>query len=196
MNYHFARRRADRIVEILSPFVSRIDIAGSIRRLKPTVKDIEICCIPKTEFVNTDLFGAGHHVRVKEFAAAIKQFEKSVIKGNPDGRYMQIVLIGSEDMKLDLFMPQESDYYRQLAIRTGSADYSHQILAVAWQKLGWVGTSDGLRKSYQCIRKAESGKPKWVCTHPNPELPPIWNSEQELFHWLNLDYLEPQFRNV
>lgn len=33
----------------LQPFCEKINIAGSLRRLKPLVKDIEIICVPKVE---------------------------------------------------------------------------------------------------------------------------------------------------
>ena len=37
----------ERLVSILAPFCERIEIAGSLRRLKPEVGDIELVVIPK-----------------------------------------------------------------------------------------------------------------------------------------------------
>ena len=45
------------IVELLKPYCERIEIAGSIRREKPMVKDIELVMIPKFEAGQADLFG-------------------------------------------------------------------------------------------------------------------------------------------
>jgi DNA polymerase/3'-5' exonuclease PolX len=45
---------AGRIVEALRPYCERIEIAGSLRREKPMVGDIEIVAIPRRP---VDLFG-------------------------------------------------------------------------------------------------------------------------------------------
>ena len=42
------------VLESLSPYCKVIDIAGSVRREKPEVKDIEIICVPKV--IISDLF--------------------------------------------------------------------------------------------------------------------------------------------
>ncbi|GAF93472.1 unnamed protein product, partial [marine sediment metagenome] len=46
MIYEEAKQIADKYVELLRPMAKRIEIAGSIRREKPFVGDIEICMIP------------------------------------------------------------------------------------------------------------------------------------------------------
>lgn len=81
-----------------------------------------------------------------------------------------------DNVKIDLFMPLEHDYYRQLAIRTGSAEYSKKI-ASAWVKKGYVGTSKGL----QLVSKIHN------------EIP-TWKSEREFIEWLGMDYLHPTER--
>ncbi len=43
-----ARRIAEQLVESMQPYCERVMIAGSIRRGKPEVKDIEVCAIPRT----------------------------------------------------------------------------------------------------------------------------------------------------
>lgn len=52
-----AEALAAEIIELLRPACERIEIAGSIRRRKPEVRDIEIVAIPRIETVPTDLFG-------------------------------------------------------------------------------------------------------------------------------------------
>ena len=49
---------AERLVEQLRPYCERIQIAGSIRRRKWAVGDIELLCIPKyrTELRSVDMF--------------------------------------------------------------------------------------------------------------------------------------------
>lgn len=47
MQYLEAKKIADDVLEQIRPHCFRAEIAGSIRRLKPEVKDIEIVAIPK-----------------------------------------------------------------------------------------------------------------------------------------------------
>lgn len=186
-----AQKIADRIVMLLQPYCDIIHIAGSIRREKRAVKDIEIVCLPKSEEVQINLLET-KLMRVKGFHAALQIMIESHVKGNSEGRYMQVVLKGG--YTLDLFMPQRSDYYRQLAIRTGSADYSNLVIAHAWKRLGWCGTHDGLRLQSEC-QKNEKTK-NWKCTAATPTLPPVWSSEQEFFTWLGVNYVHPSLREV
>jgi DNA polymerase/3'-5' exonuclease PolX len=191
MEYKQAKIIADRIYELYEPHCELLHIAGSIRRKKADVKDIEIVCLPKREFTGTDLFGDGAWKVNAGFAHATMLMVDHVIKGKIDGRYMQTVLKGG--MKMDLFLPQRSDYYRQLAIRTGSADYSAKVIATTWKKMGWCGTKDGLRRISDCML-TNSGV--WVIQKQDGRLPPIWNSEEEFFNWLGIDFIKPEKRNI
>lgn len=194
MNYFKAKSIADRIFELLSPHCEVIHIAGSIRREKSDVKDIEICCIPKEKFVTTDLFGGGNNIRIPEFKETIDSITAETIKGNVNlGRYVQLILKGGDELALDLFMPEKNDYYRQFAIRTGSAEYSHKIIAGGWMKQGWCGSDLGLREMKDCVQQADKS---WKCLRPNGILPPIWKSEQEFFDWIKMPLLPPRLRNV
>ena len=94
---------------------------------------------------------------------------------------------------LDLFMPESRDYYRQYAIRTGSADYSFKVLAAGWRRKGWCGTPDGLRRVRDC---KEVKKSVWKCINPQAELPPVWQSEHEFFDWIGVRWIKPSLRNV
>ena len=107
-------------------------------------------------------------------------------------------------INLDLFMPEEYDFYRQYAIRTGSADWVSRFLATGWRKAGWVGTDAGLRRIEECENINEGKldghgvrmKPKWKCVVNSPTRPPFWKSEEEFFSFINLEYIEPKYRNV
>jgi DNA polymerase/3'-5' exonuclease PolX len=188
--YHKAKRFADRIVQILSPHCSLIHIAGSVSREVLVVKDIEIVCLPKVQYVQSDLFGGGTWQRVEGFEKIVHSIIESVVKGNVEGRYMQAILKGG--ITMDLFMPQAFDYYRILAMRTGPADYSKNVIAAAWVAKGWCGTEDGLRRILDCTQ-TPSG---WKCWRPCPELPPAWLSEEDFFKWLGIPMLLPKARGV
>lgn len=193
--YAFAKKCADRIIELLQPHCEIINIAGSVRREKFYVKDIEVVCIPKKISVQTDLFGGIKEFIDPEFGSAIDLMKKEVVKGNVFGKYMQIVLIGN--IKLDLFMPSSEDYYRQFVIRTGSADFAHKVIANQWGKLGWVGTSQGLRRRKDCYPNTDKKTGKitsWAIQYPSGEKPPVWISEKDFFEWLGIRYIEPKYR--
>lgn len=196
MQLNRANAIAERIRDHLKPWTRRIDIAGSVRRRVADVGDIEIVAVPLEVPATKSLFGTVERwMHAPEFVQRVYDLGE-VIKGNPaDGRMVQIEIrntSGEFIIKCDLFMPQYDDYFRQLAIRTGSATYSGG-LARAWKANGWVGTPDGLRLRSQC---KELGEHRWQCVHERPTLPPVWKSEQEFFTWLGIHWMEPQQRNA
>lgn len=192
--YRRAKNTADRVMELLTPHCEVIHIAGSIRREKDFVKDIEIVCIPKKVFHAEDLFGGGKKVIAPGFVEAIDHMKEKTIKGNVTGRYMQMILKGGK--VLDLFMPVPNDYYRQFAIRTGSREYSNKVIATSWLALGWCGVSNvGLRRKSDCtFYKDKADKIVWKLINANGEKPPVWKSEKDFFEWLGVRWIEPRLR--
>lgn len=181
---------------LLKPHCDICKIAGSIRREKPEPKDIEIVCLPKM-VMGKNLFGEDTvKVRSQEFKNIVLGLG-IVEKGKVDGKYMQILL--PEGINLDLFMPDDFDFYRQFAIRTGSGDWTAKYIAGGWKSIGWCGSDVGLRMQSQCEgKKGPDGKTKWRFNVPKSEeiLPPHWKSEQEFFHWLKIRWIEPKYRNI
>lgn len=185
-------------VGLLAPHCDIIHIAGSCRRKKPEVKDIEIVCLPQNDIIwsQADMFSppTSKKQRKGEFGMAVDGLGRH-IKGNPYGKYMQIEL--PEGINLDLFMPDSFDYYRQYAIRTGSADYAAKVIATGWRKIGWCGSDAGLRKIADCTeKKGTDGKSTWKCVNPDAERPPAWQSEEEFFAWINVKWINPILRNL
>lgn len=140
MEIELARDIAYRWTLKLLPYTDRAEIAGSIRRQKPEVKDIEIVCIPKFESM-PDLFGVGVPVNM------LNRF----FEDNPDihlakngDRYKQIVL---EDIKIDLFIVlPPSQWGVQFLLRTGSAAYSKRFVTCkqyGGMLPGWLKCKDG-----------------------------------------------------
>ena len=131
-----AKKIADKYVEILKPYCLRIEIAGSIRREKPEVGDIELIAIVKD---------------IKKFSKEVNKLEK--VKGNPTGKYTQRIL--PEGIKLDLFMANIRNWGLIFAIRTGSARYSHEILTCGWVKRGYKSINGILTKNGREIEVRE-----------------------------------------
>lgn len=197
MQYNKAKDLAISICERLQPFCSRINIAGSVRRQKYEVKDIEIVCLPRyITATQEDLFGdvIVEPVISQNYIAVVKSLGR-IIKGKPDGKYMQIEL--RQRINLDLFTPDDFDYYRQYAIRTGSADYAQRTIAAGWKKKGWCGSDKGLRLMKDCVETKQSdGKSKWTCINPEAERPPVWQSEADFFSWLGIPLIMPKLRTI
>jgi DNA polymerase/3'-5' exonuclease PolX len=154
MKIEEAKKIAKKYLNLLKPYCWRIEIAGSIRREKSEVKDIEIVAIP------LDLVG---------FSNEVNKLEK--VKGNPTGKYTQRIL--PEGIKLDLFMANIRNWGLIFAIRTGSARYSHKILACGWVKRGYKSINGMLTKNGREIEVRE---------------------EKDLFNLIGVAYIQPNQR--
>lgn len=197
MNLKQASTIAVSVCERLKPFCSVIHIAGSIRRHKPDPKDIEIVCLPRyVTSTQESLFDEVITTPVisQNFVQVVNSLGR-ILKGKPDGKMMAIEL--PQRINLDLFMPDDFDYYRQLCIRTGSADYVRHTIAAGWKRKGWCGSDKGLRLIKDCIEHVQTdGKSKWECINHNAQRPSIWVSEMEFFEWLGITWIHPKQRSV
>lgn len=177
---------------LLQPYCEIIKIAGGIRRKKPFPHDIEIVVMPKKEIITTDLFDTKKEVRSMDFISVANRLG-DIVKGKAEEKMMQTML--PEKIMLDLFIPDDFDYYRQYAIRTGSKEYAQKVIASGWLKIGWCGSNMGLRKQSDCISKTMYGKNFWICTNALAEKPPVWDSEESFFRWLKVKWVKPELRN-
>jgi hypothetical protein len=109
----------------LAPYCDRIAIAGSVRRRRPMVGDLEMVCTPKV--ILTGLFG-DELITDPHCCAVVNQWP--AVKGKPEGKYTQRRL--PDGIMLDLFMADVENWGLIVASRTGSADLSRHILATGW----------------------------------------------------------------
>jgi DNA polymerase/3'-5' exonuclease PolX len=137
-----AKKIADSYVAVLRPSCDQIEIAGSIRRRRPEVKDIEIVCIPSIRMGG--LFN-DQPERIPSWYAFFDEVADNtwaIVKGNARGKYMQIDLT-PYGIKIDLFTATPENWGLIYAIRTGSAAYSHKVLATGWVRNGYKSV-DGM----------------------------------------------------
>lgn len=163
--YSEARKIAVATLEQLKPYCIRAEIAGSIRRKKSDCGDVEILAIPKPYSVG--LFES-------EIASVVNKWEK--VKGEMEygkTKYTQRIL--PSGIKLDLFFAEESNWGLVFAIRTGSADYSHKVLANAWVREGFKSEAGYLYREGQRYEVRE---------------------EKDLFRLIGVPYVEPEDRNL
>jgi DNA polymerase/3'-5' exonuclease PolX len=196
MLYEKAKQIAISAGTSLKQYCEIIHIAGSIRRRKWEIKDVELICIPRyTEQSFFDLFGAPIKTKIisTNFIAAVKSLGK-IVKGGFDGRYMQVNHRGT---MIDIFIPETHDFFRQYVIRTGSTDYIKNTIGKRWVEMGWCGTDQGLRRQSDCkLIIGAGGKKTWEIDKHNGDRPPAWESEKAFYEWLNLKYLHPRFRTI
>jgi DNA polymerase/3'-5' exonuclease PolX len=162
MEYSKAKKIADSVLQELKPHCERIEIAGSIRRKKANPNDIEIVAIPKP--YDVDLFESG-------IATVVNMWER--VKGTLPCKYTQRIL--PEGIKLDLFFATVENWGLIFAIRTGSAEFSHQKLAMEWVRQGYR-SKDGMLEKFG-------------------ELYPI-REERELFELLGIAWVDPVDRTI
>lgn len=160
--YATAYKIALEILEQLKPHCERIEIAGSVRRKKTEVGDIELVVIPKP--FETGLFQTG-------IANVVNQWQK--VKGELPCKYTQRIL--PSGIKLDLFIAEEGNWGSVFAIRTGSADYSHKVLANGWVRQGFKSDGGYLFRDGEKYEIRE---------------------EKDLFRLIGIPYVEPEYRNL
>lgn len=165
-----AQHIVSEIVRYLAPYCDRIAIAGSVRRQVPTVGDLEIVCIPKTVEQAASLFDT-ERVHHTEFVRRVERLGKP-IRGTATGKWMSIQ---GREIALDLFMCTRENWGYIYALRTGSADFSHRVLATGWVRRGYRGV-DG-----QLVR-VQTG-----------EIVPI-REERDLFRLIGMQYVQPEQR--
>lgn len=170
---------ASEIVEALRPYCHRVEVAGSIRRGRDWVNDIEIVAIPKSTVRQPDVdifgepFGKPTVVRAPGFLMVVDSVADPLVKGRPsDGRYLQ--MFTREGVKVDLFLCEPDTWGYIYAIRTGSADFM-RTLAARWVQLGFKGIEGRLTRF---------GKPV-----PTPE-------ERDLFDLLHMAVPLPHQREL
>ncbi len=119
-----AEKIAAAVVKRLSPYCQRIEVAGSVRRRKPTVADIDFVLIP------SDLWNLHHEIM------GMGQVRMS-------GNKIMRVMVGST--QVDIYVASEETFATLLLIRTGSAENNIRLATLA-KKRGWhlAASGDGL----------------------------------------------------
>lgn len=171
-----AKEKAAELLQLLKPACEKIDIAGSIRRDKPEVKDIEIVCHPKMAL---DLFG-----------------EPTIISGDLDYKLAELVNAGILQhsvkngqkyknfvvpplgIKLDLFIvTPPAQYGFILTLRTGPGGFSQKIVTRR--------NKGGLLPSHLKVKDGAIWDGNNVVPTP---------TEAAFFNLLEIDWIEPKQR--
>ena len=126
-----AQRLADFVVEHLKPYADRIEVAGSIRRKRPEVHDIDIVLIPH----GLPFIWPTYIERAMANIGATK------VKGGE--KLMQFAL---RNQQVDLYRASEEDWGMQLLRWTGSKEHNVKLCNRAISLGMKLAVSRGLEK--------------------------------------------------
>lgn len=164
------------LLEKLKPSCCRIELAGSLRRVTPTIGDIEIVCIPKTvpnlvgepcDYTEVDQTLDGWPIKFKKRGNRYKQFS---FQGKKSPYYIYVV---------DLFLATPENFGLIFMIRTGPAAFSRRM--VTSQEKG------GLMPNKYTPRDGRLWQAGQAINTPE---------EEDIFRLYDLDYIDPQQRGV
>lgn len=164
----------------LKPECERLIVAGSLRRGKAEVGDIEILYIPHTRVVADGLFDERVVSQVDELltqliARGLLEQRRTIAGAVTWGAKNKLARHVATGMPVDFFAADAANWFNYLVCRTGSAENNVRIAAAAkargwhWHPYG-TGFTD------------ERGRPVSV------------TSERDVFTLLELPYLEPHQR--
>jgi len=126
---------AAEVVEALRPGCERIEVAGSVRRRKAEVKDLEVVYIARMVEVRVDLFTtrpgpATEMVISRLVAEGFWRFDEDVRRNG--WKYKRMVHRAS-GLVVELFRAVEENWGLQLALRTGPAEFNHVLVSHTWE---------------------------------------------------------------
>jgi DNA polymerase/3'-5' exonuclease PolX len=167
---------------LLQPCCERVEIAGSLRRLRAEVNDIEFVAQPKMQ--PFDMLNARLADMVAHHWLYPGPASKNMKRPPMGPRYYRLAIPigGTEDrLQLDIFaVLPPADFGVIFTIRTGSAEFSHWLVTEALRK--GMKVQDG-----QLFRIHRDEQPWRFEKIPCPE-------EPDFFRALGIEYVHPSSR--
>lgn len=181
---------AERLIGRLEDCCTRIAVAGSIRRGKPDVGDVELVAIAKIERFSgglfddmgedVDLLDGRVHMMLDNDEMALRLSKIGQRAFGP--KYKRVIF---EGFPADLFVTQPAQWGLIYLIRTGPGEYSHQMVTPKNQY-----TRDGRRGLMPLHLQVRDG---WVTHRSTGEQYPTPEERDVYWHW-NLPFVEPGAR--
>ena len=156
---------ANQILGVLKPYCELVSIAGSIRRRRPWVNDIDIVLLPKR---GSDL---PLRNRVKRSTTVLREGDQLLSVRLNNG--VQLDLFLADQKTVDLFAPTPTNFGSLLLCRTGSKEHNIFLVEHA-KKIGLVwNPHHGVFRDGELIAS---------------------ETEQAVFQALQLPFIEPEKR--
>lgn len=166
MKLDTARSMALAVIKEIEPHCERIEIAGSIRRCRPHVNDIDLVILPKGP--------AGRRAIIARFeltCSRVKGGEQYEEFLSPNG--WQFDLWFAHAGKADLFTTTPGNWGMLLLARTGSKEHNIKLAAVAKSKGLLFSPHQGILRDDEILAS---------------------KTEEEIFAALGLPYVKPEDR--
>ena len=126
MELEKAKQIGNEVLEKIRPYIDQGEIAGSVRRNKQEVKDVDIVIDPKKEFMTLTY---------------IKNILKSCGIFELNGKKL-IKIVTKDNVQIDVYIAH-GNYYPLLLIRTGSLEHNKKMCIKA-KSLNYSLTAKGL----------------------------------------------------
>jgi len=167
---------ANKVRQHISPAMDRVEVAGSIRRRKKVVGDIEICGIPAARARLIGLLG--------ELGQHIKPGVPGIVPWTPkvDAKYLRVRL--AEGMNLDVFLGTLQNWGGLFMMRTGSgaSPDGNAFHGFVPGIFGRFKKLSGGGRMTDCMPTMPTGEQLWI-----PE-------EQDFFDILEMNFVPPEER--
>ena len=145
-----AREVAEDLITLLRPACERIQVAGSIRRNKARVGDIELLAISKVgpAIIHLD-------ARVAELLAkGILDYRLNKRGARTYGRLNKLLIHAPSGMPVDLFSTVDKYWGMALVVRTGSREFNIRVMtrfkALGLKGHAYAGVEDLAGPYYDC----------------------------------------------
>ena len=138
MDLEKARVIAEELKNLLKPACERIEIAGSIRRQKPNVGDVELLVIPKHEGLVSPL---DWEIQTLLFGG-ILDFRRNKRGSRVYGPKNKLMVHVPSGIAVDLFSSTEENWGMALFVRTGPREWNIKAMS-RFRELGMQGHAYG-----------------------------------------------------
>jgi DNA polymerase (family 10) len=158
---------AFKILSTIEPYCTRVEVAGSIRRRRPTVNDIDLVIQPKPQSW------------LKIIKAIRREFDAITEKQGQKLATLYLPFASKQGqglLQVDLYRASRSTWGILLLVRTGSAEHNVYLAKLAIRKGYRLAYSRGLLNERGEIIASET--------------------ERDVFQALELDYIPPEEREL
>ena len=176
--YKYALSVAEEFIQEISPFCEKREIAGSLKRKKQMVGDIDIVIIPKFEQTKDDtLFGEPVSINVLDRKLSQMCIDNQMQLETSGPKIKRFSQFNGSDIFIDLYIATPETWITILLIRTGSKEHNIKLYTRA--------------RDMRMQLKADGSGLFDAQLHPIKT-----ESEEDIFKILGFTYVLPEERNL
>ena len=175
---------ADELLAALWFFCERIEVAGSLRRKRAMVGDVEVLYVPAIETRKVDMFTNGDFNTAEEAIAEL--LASGIISKRPNiaphytwGALNKLAIHCASGIPVDMFATTANHFPMSLVIRTGPKDFNFRLIAGAEKRGFKVHAYDHGSGAFTEIATGRNVYPE---------------TEKAVLRMAGLDWIEPEHR--